>query len=126
MRFTSAQSARTPTSPEYANVHILRWISVLVGCTCLAIAAYATWKVYTLSNRIGMNEISLEVASLSNRVSPINFGLLEEVLAIDKEKKSFMLPSVGWDMFYATSTATTILTSTPSSSPTPSSTSTPL
>ncbi len=126
MRFTSAQSARTPTSPEYANVHILKWISVLVGCTCLAIAAYATWKIYTLSNRIGMNEISLEVASLSSRVSPINFGLLEEVLTIDKEKKTFMLPPIDWDMFYSTSTPSSILTSTPSSSVTSSSTSTPL
>ncbi|GEM_PF-2946717 len=108
MRLSTKQSNREPAPPpEYANVRTLRWIGVFVGCVCLAIASYATWTIYTLSNRIGMNEIPLEVANLSQRVSPINFGVLERVHTIDKEKKSFILLPIEWDAFYGYTITTT-------------------
>jgi hypothetical protein len=100
MRLSAPKKNHSPIPPEYANVRILKWIAFLVGFVCLSITSYATWTIYTLSNRIGMHEIPLEIVSISKRVTPINFGMLESVRAIDKEKKSFMLEPIGWDMFY--------------------------
>jgi hypothetical protein len=118
MNITSPKKIHNPTPPEYANVHILRWIMIFVGFICLAVTGYATWSVYTLSNRIGVYELTVEVGPISSRVTPINFDKYERVVAIDKEKKSFMLTPTTRDPFYAR-TITSTLPLAPLTSSTP-------
>ena len=87
MRLSTKQPNREPAPPpEYANVRTLRWIGVFVGCVCLAIASYATWTIYTLSNRIGMNEIPLEVANLSQRFPQSILEFLNAYTPLTKKK----------------------------------------
>lgn len=131
MTDTAPKRIDNPIPPEYANVFVLKTITVAVGIICLILTAYATWVVYTMSNRIAAYESPVEAAAVVRKVAPIDFGVFERVITIDEEKQNFTSLPLTVDVFYnrlVTSTAPRILDlpSTQSSSTLPTPSSTPL
>lgn len=99
-----------PIPPEYANIFVLRTITIIVGIFCLLLTGYATWVVYTMSNNIAVYQDSLEVEAAVRRVAPIDFSMLERVVTIEEKKQTFKLPPITTDVFYnrtVTSTGST-------------------
>ncbi len=123
MTSTTPKKIHNPIPPEYANVSILRFITIGVACLSLIMVSYATWIVYTMSNRLAHYETIFQVESMSARVAPINFKLLEQILSIDQAKQNFTFVPYSRNPFYdraITSTQSNLFdlrtTSTPSSS----------
>lgn len=96
-----------PIPPEYANVFILKMITAIVGIICLLLSAYATWVVYTMSNRIALYENPLGVETVMRKVAPLDFSLFEQVMSIDEKKRTFTLPPLTRDAFYNRSITST-------------------
>lgn len=109
MHLGGPKKIHTPISPEYANVALLRLITVCVGLICLLITSYATWTIYVLTNHISNYTTILHSQDSSPRtIAPINFELFETTSAIDKTKQSFKLTPIVWDMFYTRTVTSTI------------------
>lgn len=98
---------RNPIPPEYANVFVLKIITIIVGVICLLLTGYATWTVFTMSNRIASYHTSLEAAVIADRVAPIDFRMLDSVSSTEHNKQTLSLPRLTHDLFYNTSITTT-------------------
>ncbi|MBP9732372.1 MAG: hypothetical protein KBD29_02865 [Candidatus Magasanikbacteria bacterium] len=89
-----------PIPPEFANVSVLRLITIGVALICLTVTSYATWTVYLMSNRISTYETDFQAQIVSKSAGPVNFVLLEQVLLIDSEKQHLeFIPPIR-DPFY--------------------------
>lgn len=130
MLTNASKRINNPVPPEFANVSVLRLITISVALICLTVTSYATWTVYTMSNRISTYETDYQVEIISKNVGPVNFVLLEQVLQIDTEKQNFQFTPPTRDPFYnraITSTMSGLPTSpTTTVSSTPSTTTTQL
>lgn len=119
-----------PIPPEFANVSILRLITIGVALICLTVTSYATWTVYVMSNRISTYETDFRAEAVSKSAGPVNFTLLEQVLHTDAEKQNLKFIPPTRDPFYDRAITSTIsgLPSSPTTtvSSTPSPTTTPL
>lgn len=98
---------RNPIPPEYANVFVLKLITIAVGVISLLLTGYATWTVFSMSNRIATYHTSLEAAVIADRVAPIDFRVLDSVSSTEHNKQTLILPRLAHDIFYNTSITTT-------------------
>jgi hypothetical protein len=89
-----------PIPPEFANVSVLRLITIGVALICLTVTSYATWTVYLMSNRISTYETDFQAQMVSKSAGPVNFVLLEQVLLIDNEKQHLEFVPPTRDPFY--------------------------
>lgn len=89
-----------PTPPEFANVSVLRLITIGVALICLTVTSYATWTVYLMSNRISAYETDIQAQIVSKSAGPVNFTLLEQVLLLDNEKQNLEFIPPTRDPFY--------------------------
>ncbi len=117
MSTNTPKRIHNPIPPEFANVSILRLITVFVACISLLGTGYTTWLVYSMSNRISGYEVSKQFEMVSKKAGPINFTLLEKVLNVDSEKQRLTFIPPTHDPFYNRPVTTTV-----SSIPTVSST----
>lgn len=97
---TNQKKINNPTPPEYANVFVLKTITVAVGIICLLLTGFVTWTVYSVSNHIAAYQNSLEVESVARKVAPIDFPTLERVIKIDEQKQKNQLTPITTDVFY--------------------------
>ncbi len=108
-----------PIPPEFANVSVLRLITIGVALICLTVTSYATWTVYLMSNRISTYETDFQAQIVSKSVGPVNFALLEQVLLIDSEKQQMeFIPPIR-DPFYDQTITSTISGASVGSTTTP-------
>ncbi len=89
-----------PIPPEFANVSLLRIITVTVAIVSLIMVSYATWVIYTMSNRVSTYESTIELKSVPPTVAPINFKLLDDIITLDHDKQSFVHIPMIHDSFY--------------------------